>query len=218
MKSLGRPLRCLGGSGFTLMELLLALMIMSIVLAAVAAFAFAMGSANSRSSDTSSHQAQLRYATIRIGELVRNCKLVTSLDSTGFHIWWADDDADGQIDSEEVVKVEINTSTKQLRLITFSPQTPPASILMDIASFLSGVTGNLLKLNCNPVYTTLIRNCYNVQFQADSSPPYCKRVTILFDLPEEKTFRKYQINSSLHSWSGHLLDSSGNLVVLDDDE
>ena len=217
MKSL-RPFRFLGSGGFTLMELLLALMIMSIVLAAVASFAFAMGSANSRSSDTSSHQAQLRYTTIRIGELVRNCKLVTSLDSTGFYIWLADDDADRQIDSEEVVKVEVNTSAKELYLITFSPQTPPASIPMDIPSFLSGVTGSLLKSDCEPVYTTLIRDCYNVQFQADSSPPYCKRVTILFDLPEGETLRKYQINSSLHSWSGHLLDTSGNLVVLDDDE
>ncbi len=217
MKRQGRPLRFLGG-GFTLMELLLSLMILGIVLAAVSSFAFAMGSANKRSTDNSGQQAQLRYATIRVGELVRNCKLVTSIDSTGFHLWLADSDSDRQIDSEEVVKVEINTTNRQLCLITFSPQPQPASIPMEVASFLSGVTGGLLKSNCSPVYTTLMRNCYNVQFQSDLSAPNSRRVTILFDLPEANTLRKYQINSSLHSWAGHLLDSSGNLVTLDDDE
>ena len=48
------------GKGFTLVELLVALMVTSIILAAVATLAFAMGSVKDSTDDTSSKQAQLR--------------------------------------------------------------------------------------------------------------------------------------------------------------
>ena len=62
--------------GFTLVELLVAMMVTAIILSAVAALAFAMGSANDSSDDTSHKQAQLRHATINVSELIRHCKLV----------------------------------------------------------------------------------------------------------------------------------------------
>ncbi|MHC4076272.1 MAG: PilW family protein [Planctomycetota bacterium] len=58
--------------GFTLAELLIALMVTSIILAAVATLAFAMGSANDTGDDISAKQAQVRYATLRICELIRH--------------------------------------------------------------------------------------------------------------------------------------------------
>ena len=52
--------------GFTLVELLLALIVTGIILTAVTTLAFAVGAANDATDDTSQKQAQVRFATLRI--------------------------------------------------------------------------------------------------------------------------------------------------------
>jgi len=63
-------------TGFTLIELLLALIVTGIILVAVTTLAFAVGVANDTTDDTSQKQAQVRYATLRISDLIRHCKLI----------------------------------------------------------------------------------------------------------------------------------------------
>jgi len=72
--------------GFTLVELLVALVVTSIILAAVATLAYALGTVNDSSNDTAVKQAQLRYATLRISDLIKYSKLVyaaSELDADG---------------------------------------------------------------------------------------------------------------------------------------
>ena len=54
----------------------MAMVITSIILGAVATLAYAMGVANDAGNDTTYKQAQVRYATLRISELIRNCRFV----------------------------------------------------------------------------------------------------------------------------------------------
>ncbi|MCH7559430.1 MAG: prepilin-type N-terminal cleavage/methylation domain-containing protein, partial [Planctomycetes bacterium] len=77
--------------GFTLVELLVALVVTGIVLAAVATLAFAMGTANDVADDSSQKQAQVRYATLRISELIRHCKLICGTPGSDVAVWRADD-------------------------------------------------------------------------------------------------------------------------------
>lgn len=93
--------------GFTLAELLIALVVTSIILSAVAALAYGLGSANKITSQMGLNQALLRKVTIRVSELIKKSNQVLSADSNAV-VLWADDNADGVIDASERITIQNN--------------------------------------------------------------------------------------------------------------
>jgi len=85
-------------NGLTLVELLVALVVASVILTAVATLAYAMGAANDSSDDTAEKQAQVRYATLRISELIRHSKLVCTATANHIELWLADVNEPAYID------------------------------------------------------------------------------------------------------------------------
>jgi prepilin-type N-terminal cleavage/methylation domain-containing protein len=201
----------------TLVELLVALMVTSIVLAAAATLVFAAGAANKSCRDSDHRQAQLRFAAVKLSDLVGHCRLILNVDSTGFYCWRADDDEDCDIDIAEVVKVEYIATNQMLRLVTFSAPSTSVTIPLDIDSFESGDSGQKLKQYCNPAYMTLISNCTGAQFLTDASVPNTKFVSIIFNVNIEGAAEQFQMNSFLRCWAGYQLDENGDLNSLDDD-
>jgi len=199
-------------SGFTLAELLMALIVTGIILGAVATLAYALGAANDTADDTTWKQAQVRYATLRISELIRHCRLVFDETSEGLGVWRADDNGDGQINADEVVYVSKGPGGDCLQFIEFSDESNPTY------SVLGTIIQALLSSGFSEEYTTLIPECSNVQFVTDVSPPQSRSVSIFFDLEESGVTHSYQIETTLRAWAGHLLDGSGELVSVDDDE
>jgi len=174
--------------GFTLVELLVALMVTSIVLTAVATLAYAMGAANDASDDRAEKQAQVRYATLRISELIRHCRLIYDTLDDGIVIWKADDNDDDVVDAPELVYIEAGSNR-------------------DYISLKYGET--------SPEFY-LIPQCSNVQFVLDMAAPQTQFISISFDLDENDVVHQYQINAALRGWAGNLLDDSGNIVSDDD--
>jgi len=199
-------------SGFTLAELLMALIVTGIILGAVATLAYALGTANDAADDTTWKQAQVRYATLRISELIRHCRLVFDETSEGLGVWRADDNGDGQINADEVVYVTKGPGGDCLQFIEFSDESNPTY------SVLGTIIQALLSSGFSEEYTTLIPECSNVQFVTDVLPPQSRSVSIFFDLEESGVTHSYQIKTTLRAWAGHLLDGSGELVSVDDDE
>lgn len=199
-------------SGFTLAELLMALIVTGIILGAVATLAYALRAANDAADDATLKQAQVRYATLRISELIRHCRLVFDETSEGLGVWRADDNGDGQINSNEVVYVSKGPGGDCLQFIEFLDESNPAY------SVLGTIIQTLLSSGFSQEYTTLIPECSNVQFVTDVLPPQSRSVSIFFDLEESGVTHSYQIETTLRAWAGHLLDGSGNLVSADDDE
>ncbi len=195
--------------GFTLVELLLALIVTGIVLAAVTTLAFAVGAANDTTDDTSQKQAQVRYATLRISEMIRHCKLICGTPSGDLAIWRADDNGDEQININELVYIERGAGGDYLRLCEFPSSDTSLVNLSDI--------GTLSTSSYSVVYVMLVPQCLNVQFSFDVAPPYSRFLSISFDILENDIVRQYQISTVLHCWAGNLLDSSGNNIVSDDD-
>ena len=76
MKKRKRFLRGSNCRGFTLAELLMALMVSSVIMAAVASLAYAFGASTDSTNDTVRKQAQVRCATIRISDLIRYSRLI----------------------------------------------------------------------------------------------------------------------------------------------
>jgi len=196
--------------GFTLVELLLALIVTGIILAAVTTLAFAVGAANDTTDDTSQKQSQVRYATLRISELIRHCKLICGTPSGEIAIWRADNNGDGQININELVYIERGAGGDYLRLCEFpSSDTTPVE-LSDIST--------LSTSDYIVTYVPLVPQCSNVEFGfLPELPPQSRFVSISFDVVENDIVRQYQISAALRGWAGNLLDGSGNNIVSDDD-
>ena len=203
-------------NGFTLIELLLALVITGIITSAVATLAYAMNSAGVATDDTSRKQAQVRFATLRISDLIRHCKLVCYASANEMAVWTADGNADGKINISELTYIEAGTARDHLQLYTFSGV---AEIKRDLIGALATNWWSTYGSRNPP--TSLIpqkSQCSNVTFYLDApgSPPNSKIVSITFDLLENRVTSKYQINAALRARAANLLDASGNIVSDDD--
>jgi len=209
-----RPLSTVNCKGFTLVELLVALVVTSIILAAVATLAFALSTANDITDNTSQTQAHVRYATLRISELIRHCKLICGMSGDDLAVWRADDNGNGQINPQELLYIEMGTGRDYVQLLDF----PSAgNWRITLSSILSGTAKQELILICDERQTRLVPVCSNAQIVLDSSPPWSRSVSLSFDLVENGAVRQYQISAALHGFSGHLLDDSGEVINSDDD-
>lgn len=206
-------------SGFTLVELLVAMMVTAITLTAVATLAFAMGSANDSSDDTSQRQAQLRHTTINVSELIRHCRLVVLAAPDQVAVWRADDDGDNRINLEELVYIDSGPNGDRLQVTEFVSMNNPVLSLLQIRPldfmWWTGMGGE-----ARP--TVIIPACNNVRFFYDSSPmppnqTRIKSLSLSFNILENGVNRNYQINASLRNWAGNLLSPMGDMIVIDDD-
>lgn len=214
MKKRKRPLSTVNCKGFTLVELLVALVVTSIILAAVTTLAFALSTANDVTDNTSQTQAYVRYTTLRISELIRHCKLICGMSGDDLAVWRADDNGNGQINPQELLYIEMGTGRDYVQLLDF----PSAgNWRITLSSILSGTAKQELILICDERQTRLVPVCSNAQIVLDSSPPWSRSVSLSFDLVENGTVRQYQISAALHGFSGNLLDDSGEVINSDDD-
>jgi len=200
--------------GFTLVELLVALAVTGVVLSAVATLAYALSSANDAADDTSYKQAQLRYATLRISQLIRHCKLICCATNDDFAIWRADDNNDKQINIAELVYIERGLARDHLQFTEF-----PSSngSVINLSSIQARATNWWSAYSSEASFTQLIPQCSNVQFSFDALPPRGKLVNISFNLVENGIVHQYQISTRLRGWAGNLLNTPGTGLVSDDD-
>jgi prepilin-type N-terminal cleavage/methylation domain-containing protein len=175
--------------GFTLVELLVALIVVGIIFTAVATLAYTLGAVNDATNDMAEKQAQVRFATLRISELIRHCKLICGATGNAITIWKADDNGNNEIDSNEQVYVEAVDGKIQLR----EPDTSPVVLIPQ----------------CSNV---------RFQFDEPTLPVMKRKfVSISFDLVENGVTRQYQISAALRGWAGNLLNGTGDAVMSDDD-
>ena len=199
---------------FTLAELLIALAVTSIILAAVATLAYAVSSANDAADDTSQKQAQVRYATLRISELIRHCKLICTANDNDLALWRADDNDNGRINPTELVFIESGQDRDYLRLLEF-PSAPSWNV--PLSNIRDGTAKQVLISTYSQNQTVLVPECSNVQFYPTDVTPQSSSVSISFDLTENGIDHQYQINAALRGWAGNLLNDSGTALVSDDD-
>jgi prepilin-type N-terminal cleavage/methylation domain-containing protein len=201
--------------GFTLVELLVALAVTGVVLSAVATLAYALSKANDAADDTRYKQAQLRYATLRISQLIRHCKLICCATNDDFAIWRADDNNDGQINIAELVYIERGPARDHLQFTEF-----PSSngSVINLISIQARATNWWSAYCSSATFTQLIPQCSNMQFGFDASPPRSRFVSISFDLVEDGIVHQYQINARLRGWAGNLLHEGGGSISLVSDD
>lgn len=197
------------------MELLVGLMVTSILLSAVATLAFAMSRAQAASGDTAFKQAQLRQATLYLSELIGRGLLLCAAPGADLVVWREDTNGDNRINVNELTYVERGAGLDQLRLCRFSSVSNPE---MTLAQLSLPTTKQGLILNASRTYLPLIPQCANVQFHWDVDPPRTRLLNVSFDLFENNLTRRYEVNTALRAWAGHLLNESGTGIVNGDDD
>ena len=200
-------------NGLALLELIIAMIVTSIVVTAVVTLAYALDTVNDVTDNSSRMQAQIRFAALRISELIRHSRLVCYANSDDLAVWRADDDDDSQISISELVYIECGSDQDHLRICEFPSSNNTAINLSSIGSF---ATNWWSAYSAEANYTDMMPECSNVQFGFDVLPPQSGFVTISFDVVENGITRQCQINATLRGWAGNLLDEGGNIVSDDD--
>jgi prepilin-type N-terminal cleavage/methylation domain-containing protein len=199
---------------FTLIELTVALCVVSVVMAAVATMAYAMGTANDVSDNTAAKQAQIRCATLRITEIVRNSRLIINRVGNVIAVWKNDDNNDGEINLSEIVYIGSEADNTDLGVCTFTSDARtlhPYQIGSIYDAWWSVYASSYS-------YTYLIPGCTNVSIVTDTAPPWTKSATITFNMQENGRAKTYQITATVRAWAGHMLDSTGSYLWPGDDE
>lgn len=200
---------------FTLVELLVALVVTSIILSAVSTLAYAMSSASRTSDDTIVKEAQSRQARLWIGELIRNCRMICASPGSDVVIWRADDNDDGLINVGEIVYIERGSGLNMLRLCQFSPTEATA---YSLASLRAATMKAFLVSKYAETYVSLIPSCTNVQFSYDAAPPFTRRLTTSFSLIENGAAHPYEMTMAMRARVDSLLKPDGTALDGDGDD
>lgn len=96
-------------SGFTLVELLVALLAASVVLAAVATLAGATTCAQTVTDQMGRERAELLQVSARLSDFIKRANAVTAAAADGFTLWH-DVNGDGVQDADELTTVSRNAS------------------------------------------------------------------------------------------------------------
>ena len=202
--------------GFSLVELIVALMVTAIVLTAAVTLSYAFSSAYDSTGDISEKQARIRYTNLRITELIRQSKLVCARFYGDLVIWRADDNGDNQINVSEIVYIETGYGGSYIRLLQFTPNVgDDRNISLSLIQW--SYLKNILSSRYPQIRTALIEKCEGIRITLDEYPPDTKLVNIKFNIEENNQVRTYQISTNLRCWAGHLIDTSNRLVTQDDD-
>jgi prepilin-type N-terminal cleavage/methylation domain-containing protein len=199
---------------FTLVELLVTLVITAIILSAVATVAYAMSMASQVGQDTARLQARLRQGSLRLTELLRHSPMVCAAVGNELAVWRADDNADDQINLDELVYIERGTALDRLQLRQFDSATNPVLTLSQIQ--LPATRANLIADYQDSV-VMLIPDASAVSLTLDSAPPHTRVVIVSFDTTAESITSHYEITATLRAWAGHLLDDAEEALASDDD-
>ncbi|MBN1359926.1 MAG: prepilin-type N-terminal cleavage/methylation domain-containing protein [Sedimentisphaerales bacterium] len=205
--------------GFTLVELLVALVVSSVILSAVTALAFAMSTAGNVGEDRALGQAQVRQTTLRLLDLIRNAKLICAAPGNDLVLWRADDNGSNTIDVNEVVYLERGTNRRMLRLCHFDTH---GSHVVTLSGLADSDTKSSLMSAYDEQFTLLIPGCDEVSFACHGGAigdpvSRTKSVTVSLDLIENNGVHRYEIDAALRAWAGHLLNADGTALVSDDD-
>jgi len=213
-------------SGFTLAELLVALMITSLILGAVAAIAYAMGSANDNAEISGTAQAQVRFTSNWINEKIKFSRMIFDIPGEGIAVWVNDNGFDGfgegddKVNPGELTILRFNENNLEYKEYSpkFASESWFAQKEFTVSEIQSGIAQTFLDSQCvetPPI--TVVSDTSNGRFVLDTFAPYTRQVTIEFEIEENGVSKPHKINTAVLGWAGHLLNASGEIVSSDDD-
>ncbi len=199
--------------GFTIVELLVALIVTSIILTAVSTLAFALSSASKSTGEMSRKQAQVRLTELKLQDIIRNCCLVCETSNEDIAVWISDKNNDNKINIGELAYIERGSVKDHIQICTFPSDNNSEIAISSIKAF----SINWWSAYSNKVeYVKILTECSNVDFKFDVPPPYSRFVSLSFTIPGSSIVKQYEINAALRSRMSNLVDPGGSIVSDED--
>ena len=206
--------------GFTLVELLVALTVSSIVLGAVGTLAFAMGAASKSLDEANRAQVYSRFSTVLLRDTLRYGRQAFATPDGNIAIWQADNNSDGLIDGSELIFFRVLAQELQLREFAFTNgEVAPVVAIAEIedGTAYSGLVQLALdNENVDDRQTLKLPDCSEVTFTI-WDPPANKYLNLTYKLTENGVTTKYQVNTQLMCSADNLIDYGVGQIVEDDD-
>ena len=206
--------------GFTLVELLVALTVSSIVLGAVGTLSFAMGTASKSLDEANRAQTYSRFSTLSLRDTLRYGRQVFATPDGYVAIWKADSNSDGLIDGSELTFFRVVGQELQLREFAFN--NGEVAPVVTIALIEDGTAySDLVQLaaaneNVDDRQTMKLPGCSEVTFTI-CDPPANKYLNLTYKLTENGVATKYHVNTRLMCSADNLIDYGAGQIVGDDD-
>lgn len=186
---------------FTLIELLMAMAIMSIIGAAIAGVSVTMSNGYSDSSSYYDSLQSGRSTVMKLQSLIRKSKLVTAGSSDSLVLWVQDTNQDGQINRDELQMVIYDNIRKEIRLITVEIPEGPDKNLLNVERTLATITdigAAAVTINSDLYRKSYVLACdvQNCKFVFSPAPPQSKLVSIEFQIGDGKA--AFTLSSSIH--------------------
>ena len=198
--------------GFTLVELLVALTISSIVLAAVGTLAHAMSTAIEQTDEMGERQAEVRFATMRLTELVRSSVRIWKTDYDVV-LWEGDSNDDGIINGSELTYIQTQAGGDILEIVTFPGQTQSVTV----KGIRNGSAKTLLASDSSKYSKlSLLKQCSGVKYKVNAlyNPRF---VDIYFDITDNGVTSSYQTCATRMGSADNMFGGFGKLLSGDDD-
>lgn len=199
--------------GFTLVEVLVALVITVMISSAIMVLGSAMSNAFSSSEYDSAEMAGLRKFIVDFEDSVKNARLVCKRSQDMVILWGEEQIADGKINPCELKIYRYYPSECKLKRITVQNTgvfaTLPVSLLQinDTNFFTTLSSSTILK------EVTILKECYGVSFNADNAAPWSKNVSCRFSLDFRAGRQDFEIGENLSREPRYLLDNNNQVVV-----
>jgi prepilin-type N-terminal cleavage/methylation domain-containing protein len=194
----GRPA---GGRrrGFTLTELLIAIMITGIILSAVASLTYAVSRlwAHNGASDQVGHH--LDSAAGQVSSAVRGCRVVLHEGASRVGLWGGDLDADGEIDVRELVLIGYQPARQRLVRIQWDASPATAEVSPDAFVGADGWSQVVDAHEAVKKEAVLAEDVTACSFTLDKPPPETRRMTVELTIVQGGYSRTSRFTASVRS-------------------
>ncbi len=211
--------------GFTLVELLVALTVSSIVLGAVGTLAFAMGAANKSLEQANKAQVYSRFSTLLLRDTLRYARQAFVTPDGNIALWKADNNSDGWIDGSELIFFRVAGQDLHLHEFAFTdPEVAPVFTIAEIEdgtaySELSQLASNSTNVDNRQTLPDCPEDTFTISEVTFTilDPPANKYLNLTYKLTENGVATKYQVNTRLRCSADNLIDYIAGTIVQDDD-
>ena len=204
-------------AGFTLIELIIAMIITVIISSAVLVLSNAVASAYENSQSNAYRNAGVRSTNVFFTNAVKSSNLVLKITSNRICFWTHDSNGDFAINPAELIYFDYDDSAKEINIIKFSGVNE-LSDTIDLSSFSGNNYMEFLKGKYNEQQARLIDHCTRLNFSSDKVSPYAQLINLAFDIDQDNRNYHFEFTVAKKVSPIAWINSDGNLKGINDDD
>lgn len=164
---------------FTLAEFMLTIVIMGVIGLSIAGVSRALSSCYAQSETIYADSQVTRSAMTQVQAVLRRAKLVTAASGTALVVWLQDTNGDGKIQTNELMYIMLDSSTKQVKQCqaVYPQSITPSTLLLQNLTTISSAS-QVVTADPYKQWTTLATEVNSFKVAVDHAAPLSTLITI----------------------------------------